>query len=113
MMNMDLLEQAKEVTSHFCMQGEAGEICSWGSGHINDTFLVQAQVRYILQRMNRSIFERPVDVMENITNVTSFLKEKIKKPAVMNCGRRLRLFSAKMGTLSIRMRMGITGACII
>lgn len=79
MMNMDLLEQAKEVTSHFCMQGEAGEICSWGSGHINDTFLVQAQVRYILQRMNRSIFERPVDVMENITNVTSFLKEKIKK----------------------------------
>ena len=36
-------------------------------------------MRYILQRMNGNIFARPMDVMENITGVTSFLKEKIIK----------------------------------
>lgn len=79
MKDTDLLARAKEVVHHFHMQEEPREIYPWGSGHINDTFLVEGNVRYILQRMNRSIFIKPVEVMENITGVTSFLKEKIRQ----------------------------------
>ncbi len=79
MADTGLLERAKEAVGRFCTEGTTGEVRSWGNGHINDTFLVEGDTRYILQRMNRSIFTKPWEVMENITGVTSFLKEKIKK----------------------------------
>lgn len=79
MVDTGLLERAKEAVCHFCTEGTTGGIRAWGNGHINDTFLVEGDTRYILQRMNRSIFAKPLEVMENITGVTSFLKEKIRK----------------------------------
>ncbi len=79
MENTEIVKRAKEAISHFHIQGEIGEVHPWGSGHINDTFLVEGDPRYIIQRMNRSIFIKPMQVMENITGVTTFLKEKIRK----------------------------------
>ena len=44
----------------------------YGSGHINDTFLVsskkedETEGRVILQRMNKNIFKNPEDLIENI-----------------------------------------------
>lgn len=54
----------------------------YGSGHINDTFLLVNQeggkeYRYILQRINHEIFKDPVSLMRNIEGVTSFLRKKI------------------------------------
>ncbi len=74
-----LHRQAKEALEHFQLQGQLGEVRPWGSGHINDTFLVEGPCDYILQRMNKTIFTKPWEVMENIVGVTSFLKDKIKK----------------------------------
>ena len=53
-------------------------INSYGNGHINDTYLTEAK-NYILQRINTNIFKNPEELMENIENVTAFLKEKIRK----------------------------------
>ena len=50
---------------------------SYGNGHINDTYIVESNPRYILQRINTSIFRNPDELMDNIENVTSFLREKI------------------------------------
>lgn len=50
---------------------------TYGNGHINDTYLIQPN-KYILQRINTSIFKNPDNLMKNILNVTEFLKEKIK-----------------------------------
>lgn len=72
-------KQALAVTKEFQMEGSAKSAAGYGSGHINDTFLVEGDRPYILQRMNRSIFTHPEEVMENILGVTSFLKEKIEK----------------------------------
>lgn len=72
-------KQALAVTKEFQMEGSAKSVAGYGSGHINDTFLVEGDRPYILQRMNRSIFTHPEEVMENILGVTSFLKEKIEK----------------------------------
>jgi len=52
------------------------DIESYGNGHINDTYLV-GQPPYILQRINTKIFKNPVELMENIENVTAFLRKKI------------------------------------
>ncbi|MEG0962248.1 MAG: aminoglycoside phosphotransferase family protein [Lachnospiraceae bacterium] len=72
-----LLEETKKIIEHFQTEGICREIREYGSGHINDTFLVEGNPRYILQRMNKSIFTNPEEVMENIQGVTSFLKKKI------------------------------------
>lgn len=53
-------------------------------GHINDTYIVEYEdgdgsvLRYLLQRINVAVFKKPVELMENVCGVTSFLREKIK-----------------------------------
>lgn len=54
------------------------EVQPYGNGHINDTYYV-AYPRYILQRINTGIFKNPEELMENIENVTSFLRKKIEE----------------------------------
>lgn len=49
---------------------------AYGNGHINDTYRTSAD-DYILQRINVSVFKDPDAMMENIENVTAFLREKI------------------------------------
>lgn len=62
-----------EIFSRFNIKGD---ICEYGNGHINDTYLVQIAPRYILQRINAKIFV-PEEVMANIEKVTAHLGKKI------------------------------------
>lgn len=48
----------------------------YGNGHINDTFLVVADKRYILQRMNTTVFTNPDGLMQNILGVTEHIRKK-------------------------------------
>ncbi|KSV57701.1 phosphotransferase enzyme family protein [Acetivibrio ethanolgignens] len=79
----ELCKGRPEALKSFRFEGEPRDAVSYGSGHINDTFLVVCvledgrEKKYILQRMNREIFTRPEELMENIINVTSFLRKKI------------------------------------
>ena len=77
-----LEEQMKEVRENFNFIGQLKEEKVWGKGHINDTFLlsyegIEKENRYILQRMNKSIFLKPAELMENVMNVTSYLRRII------------------------------------
>lgn len=63
----------QEILENFNLQANAKP---YGNGHINDTFIVEGE-EYILQKINTSIFQNPDELMENISNVTNFLKEKI------------------------------------
>ncbi len=79
---MELKENMKEVISAYDFEGELVECIPYGSGHINDTFRLTykteaGEKRFILQRMNKSIFTKPVELMENVSGVTSWLKKKI------------------------------------
>ncbi len=72
-----------EALVNFKLKGMVMSAVPYGSGHINDTFLMTlrkddgSEGRVILQRMNKSIFTKPVEVMENIMGVTSHLGKKI------------------------------------
>ena len=65
----------KEICAVFDIETD---IEPYGNGHINDTFLCETAPRFILQRINTSIFKNPYQVMENIVNVTEYLRKKIE-----------------------------------
>lgn len=72
----------QEVLEQFNFPGQMTECVPFGNGHINDTYRLtyqqdQEQKRFILQKMNKTIFTKPVELMENILGVTSWLKNKI------------------------------------
>jgi len=64
-----------EVIAKFDVDASAAP---YGDGHINDTYVTNSP-KYILQRINNSIFPDVDGLMNNIEYVTEFLKEKIKK----------------------------------
>lgn len=80
-MNEEIL--LEEVINAFTFEGVLIKKKPYGSGHINDTFKLTFEIErmgtiaIILQRMNTDIFKKPVELMENILNVTSFLRRKI------------------------------------
>lgn len=71
--------QLREVASHFAFSAEPTvfELCE--NGHINGTYFVTCADgrRYVMQKINTTIFTQPDEVMANIIGVTEFLKEKI------------------------------------
>ena len=69
----------REILQHFKLEGGIADVTNHGSGHINHTFLVttDGEKRYILQRINTDIFHDTDGLMENIVNVTSYLRERI------------------------------------
>ncbi len=77
--------QLDEAIANFRFEGTLIDQKLYGSGHINDTFLLTYEIgemgrlKVILQRMNTDIFTRPVEVMENVLGVTSYLREIIIK----------------------------------
>ncbi|SHO48644.1 Phosphotransferase enzyme family protein [Anaerocolumna xylanovorans DSM 12503] len=77
-------ELIEKAIAQFQTEGNVKSYGRYGNGHINDTFAVVfkedvKEKRYILQRINHSIFKDPEKLMFNITQVTSFLKEEVKK----------------------------------
>lgn len=76
-------EQITEVIEHFQYTGTLIKCEPYGSGHINDTFLLvydlidRGEIKIILQKMNQKVFLQPIKLMENIMGVTSYLRERI------------------------------------
>ena len=70
-----------EICKSFKFKGEYKEHFIKKNGHINDTFLVKCNFnhKYILQRVNTKVFKNPVQLVENIFNVTEHIRKKILK----------------------------------
>ena len=74
---MDFLKEYKHIAEKFCLQGEVTEICPYGEGHINVTYLVTTtEKRYIMQKMNTKVFTDPDSLMANICGVTEHLQAR-------------------------------------
>ncbi|MDO4618667.1 MAG: aminoglycoside phosphotransferase family protein [Clostridia bacterium] len=65
--------ELNNIIGKFCLDSR---ISPYGNGHINDTYIVEPK-RYILQRINTSIFKNADELMNNIEKVTEFLRKKI------------------------------------
>ncbi len=70
--------EISKICDQFALEGDVVSFAPYGEGHINTTFLVETtEKKYILQKVNGNVFKNPVDVIENIDQVTSFLRKKI------------------------------------
>lgn len=82
---MNNVYDLEAIARNFNLTGELKECENNLCGHINDTFILNCEdynkenKKYVLQRINSNIFEKPEEVMENIYNITSHLKDKIIK----------------------------------
>ena len=70
------------IARNFEIFGEFQNYEAFGNGHINDTYAASyvqggAQIRYIHQRVNHTIFKNPVAQMENIQRVTAHMRAKL------------------------------------
>lgn len=90
--------QLKVATAAFETAGTVKSCSPYGNGHINDTYLLVCETptgdkRYILQAVNTDIFKDYAGLMNNIEEVTGFLRDK-------GCGPRetLSLVKTKSGT---------------
>lgn len=73
--------ELEQIAKNFQIKGsKITKIEKYGNGHINTTYLVEvdANERYILQKINNNIFKDVPGFMNNIALVTDYLKEDIK-----------------------------------
>ena len=72
-----------KIASSFDIDGKPVSATPWGSGLINDTFLVKTANRstpdYILQKINDSIFADVEMLQSNIVAVTSHIRKKLEE----------------------------------
>ena len=84
-MTQEKMKKIYDIASNFQFEGNLMFAEPWGNGHINDTYLLTYEIgkmgyiRVILQKMNKKVFPRPVELMENIVNITVFLHKKIEE----------------------------------
>lgn len=76
-------EEIKRIADQFAFTGELVSYGPCGSGHINETYMLRyrigemGSIKVILQKINREIFQKPEELMENIAGVTGHLKKKV------------------------------------
>ena len=93
------------ILPHFMFDGAFISAETYGFGHINDTYAAIFRQedgttrRYILQRINHFVFKKPVELMSNISAVTTYLREKIIKTGGDPDRETLTLIPAKNGDI--------------
>lgn len=72
----------REIAARFAINGRVAQCERYGSGHINETYLVltDQNARYILQKINDAVFRDVPALMENIAAVTRYLRARTDDP---------------------------------
>src|SRR4051812_45752376 len=68
------------IIASFCIDADATSTKTYGSGHINDTYLIKnrhgEKPEYLLQRINHLVFKDVPSLINNIRLVTDHLRKK-------------------------------------
>ncbi len=93
----------KSIVKHFHLEGKLLEAAPLAQGHINDTYILTCAknkrvVRYILQRINHTVFKAPPAMMANILRVTEHIHRKMQNADPELTSRQLRVISTDSGT---------------
>lgn len=76
------MENLLQLLREFALDAAPVSCEPYGNGHINLTFLARTESgrRYVLQKINRSTFRDVAGLMENITHVTDYLRQRVEDP---------------------------------
>lgn len=86
--------EAREIAARFATEGTLVSAEPFAGGHINDSYLLtferpDQRPRFLLQRINDTVFPEPVKVMENIERVSDHLTRSLRSRGVKDLDRRL------------------------
>lgn len=72
----------REIAARFAVNGRVAYCERYGCGHINETYLVETDggARYILQKINDTVFQNVPALMENVSAVTRYLRAHTDDP---------------------------------
>lgn len=77
------LERLTKIAQQFARPGRVVTVRAFGSGNINDTFLVtlvdSIDTRFVLQKINTRVFLQPALVMKNMRIFTQHVCEKLHR----------------------------------
>lgn len=90
------------ISGFFDLPGSFVNAIPYGTGHINDTFLIHmgerdSTKRYVLQRVNHNVFKKPTELMGNVKRVTEHVQEKMRRSGRDPDRHSLSLLPAKNG----------------
>ncbi|MCL2527194.1 MAG: aminoglycoside phosphotransferase family protein [Defluviitaleaceae bacterium] len=82
-MSEQIIKQAYE----FKTDGQPIFNCKYGSGHINQTYLLVDEFarQYVLQKINQNVFRNPQAVMENVKAITNYLQGMVDEKRKALC----------------------------
>ena len=68
------------IADQFTQTGKVVDVQPFGSGNINDTFLVKVstQQNFVLQRINTQVFRQPQLVMQNMRTFTEHVSKRLQ-----------------------------------
>ncbi len=89
------------IIANFNIDGDDFSVSTFGSGHINDTYLVKGGTSthpgYLLQKINSFVFKNIDGLMNNMLTVTTHLKKKVSEAGGNPAKEVLTLIPAKSG----------------
>ena len=93
----------QDICASFEIGGKYVTCKELSTGIINCTYHVQyirdgEEKNYIVQRINKAVFKNPAKLMENIINVTDYVRENIKKKNLSTV-KRINFFNKILGNL--------------
>ncbi len=96
----------RELVSNFDINLTIKEIAAYGTGHINDTYLVKTIPEeapdYMLQRKNHKIFKNVPGMMKNIVITTDHIRRKLIAEGVAEVDRKVMTYiAAKDGQMFV------------
>jgi len=76
-------QDINSIVKHFHICGHLTEVRPLARGHINDTYVLTTKkdrhiIRYILQRINHTVFKDPPLLMRNIIRVTEHIRSRMQ-----------------------------------
>ncbi|MBW4615435.1 MAG: aminoglycoside phosphotransferase family protein [Desmonostoc vinosum HA7617-LM4] len=70
------------IADQFALQGKVISVQAFGSGNVNDTFLVtldaSAEKHFVLQRINMRVFRQPELIMQNMRAYTDHVRQRLQ-----------------------------------
>jgi len=84
----------KNICSKFLINGEFTDLKPYGSGHINDTYVISINhasntKKYLLQRLNHTIFIDVPGLMDSVVRVTAHIRGKLEKQKEKDVARKV------------------------
>ena len=77
------MDNLKFIAEQFEPEGQVLDVQEYGSGNVNDTFLVtldsSAERYFVLQRINQRVFRRPELIVLNIRTFTRHVAERLRR----------------------------------